>query len=228
MLLKKCRRTAQNGIVKRVAKVGDQPIPGVVHQVGARVIEDSLEDRRSDKRESHDCPCIMKMGRNESLQIDSVMSMRNSEQQNVFRSRRWVQNAVKDWPDEQHAKCVQKPYRRQQQNRWNELPPIGHQEPKQPRQLAHAALLPFSSSVVFSGTSPQNEGAITCKPFYLTGITQRRHTGNPVFSAGIYRRSQSYSLFAGILSVTCAILEADSYPHSQFLLSCCHSSSTAH
>ncbi len=98
VLLKKRRRTPQDGVVEIIAQVGDHAEPGVVHQVSAGVIENSLQDGGGHQREGHHRPGIVKVRRNKLLQVDGVAADGNFEQLHLARSanrdsardRRWA------------------------------------------------------------------------------------------------------------------------------------------
>ena len=95
MLLKKCRRTAQNGMVEGVTEVGDQAVAGIIHQICSGVIKDSFQNCGGDERIRDHRPRIVKMRGHEFLQINGVMGMGDSEQQNVVGARGGIQYAIK-------------------------------------------------------------------------------------------------------------------------------------
>ncbi len=64
------------------------------------------------------------MRRNEALQVDRVVDLWNGEENNVFRTRRRVQDAIEDWLQQHEAKRLEKSDRREQHYPGNQL----HQE----------------------------------------------------------------------------------------------------
>ena len=68
---------------------------------------------------------IMKMGGNELLQINHMPAAGNGEELNVLRSRRWVQDAVKDGLDQYQPKRFQKTDCRQQHHPGTNCSPKG-------------------------------------------------------------------------------------------------------
>ena len=123
VLLKKRRRAPQHGVVQIVAQVGDHAESGMVHQISAGIIENAFQDRGRDQRVRHNRPGIVKMCGNELLQVDDVPAAGNGEQLDVVRSGRWIQDAVKDRPDQHQPKRLEEPNRRQQQHARQQLQP---------------------------------------------------------------------------------------------------------
>ena len=76
VLLKKCRRAPQDGVVEIVAQVGDHAEPGVVHQIGSGIIENALQHGGGHQREGNYGPCIVEMRGNKLLQIDDMVRCR--------------------------------------------------------------------------------------------------------------------------------------------------------
>ena len=126
MSLKERRRAAQDRIIERIAQVGNQPVTGIIHQISAGIIENPLQDCGADEGESDHCPGIVKVCRDESLEIDRVICVRDSKQEDVVRPGRRIQDSIEDRSDQQYTKCVKKTDRRQQYYRRDELPPIRH------------------------------------------------------------------------------------------------------
>ena len=77
---KKAGRAPQDGVVEIVAQIGDQSEAGVVDQVGPGVIEKSLQNGGGDECEGNHCPGILKVRRDELLQIDDAIEYRNLEE----------------------------------------------------------------------------------------------------------------------------------------------------
>ena len=61
MLLEERDRAPQRRGVQLVAQVGDHAVAGIVHQIGAAVIEDALQHRGGDQREGDNRPHVMKV-----------------------------------------------------------------------------------------------------------------------------------------------------------------------
>ena len=165
MLGKKCGRAAHDGVVKIIAQVGDHAVTGVVYQVRAGVVADSLEYGRADQRYRNHGPGVGEMRRHQLLQGNGMVSDRNDKQLNIFRSGRGIQHPVKDGTNQQELEGIEGSDQCHQHNRRQYLPPIGERVADKARQLAHTApgrgQLP---SLAACGIS------IRCKPlFYCSG-----------------------------------------------------------
>ena len=68
---------AQDRVVKVVAQVRDHSEPGLVGKQSAKVVADRLNDCRTNKRNRNNGPRIVKMVRNEELQIDDTVRVRD-------------------------------------------------------------------------------------------------------------------------------------------------------
>src|SRR6185503_14316362 len=82
----------------------------------------------------------MKVGRNERLQIDGSIGIRNLEKQNVSRIRGLIQNAVEHGTEQYEAEGIQESDAGEQQNRRNEVPEVRNPIAEQPFQLLHEVL----------------------------------------------------------------------------------------
>ena len=61
VLVKEAGGAAQRGLVEVVAQIGDHAEAGVVHQIGARVIANPLEQRGGDQRKGHHRPVVVQV-----------------------------------------------------------------------------------------------------------------------------------------------------------------------
>ena len=79
VLGKKCCRAAHDCVVKIVAQIGDHAETGMVHQVRAAVVENSLQHRRPDQGDRNHGPRIGEAGRHQLLQENGVVRNRNDK-----------------------------------------------------------------------------------------------------------------------------------------------------
>src|ERR1022692_967512 len=116
VLGEKCCGAAQDCVVKIVAKVSDHAEAGMVHQIRARVVENSLQYGGADQGDRDHVPCIREMRRHQLLQINRMVRNRNGKQLNIFRSGGRIQHAVKDRANQQELERVERSHRSHQQN----------------------------------------------------------------------------------------------------------------
>ena len=123
MLLEKGRRPAEDRVVQAIAQVGDHAEAGMVHQVGPRIVADSLQYRGGDQRKGHDGSNIVEIRRHELLQIDGVPGV--GKKLNGTGTGRRIQKAVENRTDQQDAEGIEQSHRAHQHDRCQELPPVG-------------------------------------------------------------------------------------------------------
>src|ERR1700677_498586 len=105
MLLKKGDGAPQDGVVQIVAQVGNHAEAGIVHQVGSAIIEDPLEQSRSDQGESDDRPFIVEVRWHKQLQ---AYAEAGTEEENLPVGRIGAEHAFENAADQQEAEGVQK------------------------------------------------------------------------------------------------------------------------
>ncbi len=74
----KRRRTPQDGVIQIVPQVRDHAEPRVVHQVGSGVVEDPLQYRGRHQRKGDHRPWILKVRRNQLLEVKKALGARQS------------------------------------------------------------------------------------------------------------------------------------------------------
>jgi hypothetical protein len=140
VLVKKCRRALQDGIVKVVAQIRNHAEPGIVHQVRARIITDPFQYGGRNQGKCHDRPRILKVRRNKLLQINRMPAARNRKQLHLARLRTRIQHPIKDRPDQQQPERIKQSHRGHQEYRSPDRPPVGRNITYKARQLPHRRL----------------------------------------------------------------------------------------
>ena len=124
---------AEDGVVEVVAQVGDQSEAGVIHQVGAGVVEQSLGNGGSDQRKGDHGPRVVKVTGNKLLEVDGLVRPGRSKEHDAVGLRGRAEDAVEDGADQQHAKGIEQADQRQQHHRGCKLQDVGsyvaHQAP---------------------------------------------------------------------------------------------------
>ena len=120
-----------------MAQVGDHAEAGVVHQVGAGIVEDPLQDGCRHQRERHHRPRILKVRRNKLLQVQNALGAGEFQKLNRPGLGAWIQYPIENRAYEKKPECIQQPYDRHQPNRCQKLPPVGDNIAQQALHLAH-------------------------------------------------------------------------------------------
>ena len=126
MLVKKTSRSPQRGFVEMIAQVGDGAEAGIIHQVGTRVVAQSLEYGCYDQREGHYVPGVMdmhEMGKQQP-QVEVPLTPGETQQDGAFRRIR-PENLVEDGLKEENAEGVKRAHQGQQQHSRQPLEPVG-------------------------------------------------------------------------------------------------------
>ena len=137
MLLEERCRAPEDRVVHGVAQVGDHSESGVADEVGACVVENSLEQCGSYQGEGDDRPGILKAGGNKLFKVEGLMRAGDGQQLHLVRRRGRIQDAVKNGADEEKAESIEKPDGCHQDDRGKHLPPVRGRVPQEAGQLPH-------------------------------------------------------------------------------------------
>ena len=109
VLLEERDRPAQDGLVEVVAKIGDHAEAGVVHEIGAAVVAEALDDRGDDEGKGDGSPVVMKVCGDKLPQIELVMGSWNFEEGDSAISGMRVENVIEDRLDKQQPEGFKQP-----------------------------------------------------------------------------------------------------------------------
>ena len=136
---KKLDGAAQCGFVEVIAQVGDQAEAGVVHQVGAEVVADALDDGGEHEREGHHVPCIVQvheMG-NEGAEIESANASGKAEEDGAF-GRVGPKDLVEDGLEQERAEGIEHADASEQDDTRKPFEPVGKPEAQKAEESPHA------------------------------------------------------------------------------------------
>ena len=129
---------AQDRVVKVVAQVRDHSEPGLVGKQSAKVVADRLNDCRTNKSNRNNGPRIVKMVRNEELQIDDTVRVRDREHQHLVGRLPGAEHVVDDGLDEQDAQPGHRAHHRHQHHRRKRIERVRARIAQQPPDAPHA------------------------------------------------------------------------------------------
>src|ERR1700755_633102 len=99
MLLEERGGTSQHGVIDVIAQIRDHAEATVIHQVGAGVIADSLQDRGNYESEGDDGPVVVQLVRHERLEMEDAVRARDTEELNFLVRNGRIENPLEDWAD---------------------------------------------------------------------------------------------------------------------------------
>ena len=140
VLLEESDRAAQRRVVKFVAQIGGHTEAGVVRQIGAAVIEDSLEDGGDDQCKGDDGPDVVEVLRNKRSQVPLDAKEWNRQQRKRARLRTGIEHLIENGAQQQHTKGVEQPYQRHRDHRCQQVKPVGLEVPEKAIYSTHSLL----------------------------------------------------------------------------------------
>ena len=139
IFLKERHGAPQRGRVQFVAQIGDHAVAGVVRQIAATVVEDALQHRRGDQCKRNHRPHVVKVFRNEPVQLDGLAGHRHFEQGQVVRLGGRIQYQIEDGPDQQQPEGVQQSDHGHGHHGGQHVEPVRFEIAKQAAQLMHSS-----------------------------------------------------------------------------------------